>query len=123
VVSGVAGGMTWMPAIAMSYVGLKHEQISHASPLVAVMMRLGASFGTAVAAILLQLELSRGSAKTHAAHVAWAFRASFVWETVAATIVLLLVAVLLRRSATAPEQHANLADDAVAQPAVLLAEC
>ncbi|HTW12374.1 MAG TPA: DHA2 family efflux MFS transporter permease subunit [Solirubrobacteraceae bacterium] len=123
VVSGVAGGMTWMPAIAMSYVGLKHEQISHASPLVAVMMRLGASFGTAVAAILLQLELSRGSAKPHAAHVAWAFRASFVWETVAATIVLLLVAVLLRRSATAPEQHANLAGDALAQPAVLLAEC
>lgn len=120
-VSGVAGGMTWVPTIAMSYVGLAHEEISHASPLVAVMMRLGASFGTAVAAILLQLELRSGHASNHAAGLVSAFRASFVWETLIASVVVLIVTALLRRASHSPvlKQHV-----AAEQPATaLLAEC
>ena len=53
-VSGVAAGLAWVPATAAGYLDLAPEKISDASSLVSVTMRLGASFGTALAAIALQ---------------------------------------------------------------------
>jgi hypothetical protein len=46
-VAGIGAGLAWVPATAESYADLTREEISHASPMVAVMVRLGASFGTA----------------------------------------------------------------------------
>lgn len=123
-VSGIAGGLTWVPSIAMSYVGLRHDEISHASPLVAVMMRLGASFGTAAAAILLQLELGHRQAGEPLGHVVSAFRASFEWETLIAAGALLLVAGLLRHASRSPDQRPELVGGKVDEPALAaLAEC
>jgi EmrB/QacA subfamily drug resistance transporter len=82
-VAGVGAGCCWIPATAAGYTGLSAEQISHASPLVAVVMRLGASFGTALAAIVLQAELAHGGTAS-AAHQVSAFHATFTWAVLAA---------------------------------------
>jgi EmrB/QacA subfamily drug resistance transporter len=76
--AGFGAGLSWVPATAASYVGLARAEISHGSPLVTVTMRLGASFGTAIAAILLQAQLRGG--ERAAGHVQAAYRASFHWE-------------------------------------------
>ena len=76
--AGFGAGLSWVPATAASYVGLARDEISHGSPLVTVTMRLGASFGTAIAAILLQAQLRGG--ERAAGHVLAAYRASFHWE-------------------------------------------
>jgi hypothetical protein len=76
--AGFGAGLSWVPATAASYTGLASEEISHGSPLVAVTMRLGASFGTAIAAIILQAQLNAGSAQTN--HLQAAYRTSFYWE-------------------------------------------
>jgi EmrB/QacA subfamily drug resistance transporter len=75
-VAGFCAGISWIPATAASYAGLKGDEISHGSPLVAVVMRLGASFGTAIAAIMLQANVD--SSPGH--DLAPAFAASFHWE-------------------------------------------
>lgn len=77
-VAGFGAGVSWVPATAASYRGLARHEISHGSPLVTVTMRLGASFGTAVAAIILQAQLRAQPLGVD--HVRAAYHASFQWE-------------------------------------------
>ncbi len=77
-VAGFGAGVSWVPATAASYFGLARHEISHGSPLVTVTMRLGASFGTAIAAIMLQAQLRGGAGGV--APLRAAYHASFQWE-------------------------------------------
>jgi EmrB/QacA subfamily drug resistance transporter len=98
-VAGFAAGLSWVPATAICYRGLAPEEISHASPLVAVMMRLGASFGTAIAAIILQAQLSTGGGRHPAAHAIGAYHSSFHFEAlISLAAALLFVGLCLRAS-------------------------
>jgi EmrB/QacA subfamily drug resistance transporter len=101
--AGFGAGVSWVPATAASYVGLARDEISHGSPLVTVTMRLGASFGTAIAAIMLQAQLRAGAAQAH--HVQAAYRTSFHWEAglalVAALTYVWMCRVVTRTPATA----------------------
>jgi EmrB/QacA subfamily drug resistance transporter len=97
--AGFGAGLSWVPATAASYVGLARHEISHGSPLVTVTMRLGASFGTAVAAIILQAQLRGGVA---AAHVQAAYRMSFRWEALLALFAALTYLYMCRILARAP---------------------
>ena len=81
--AGLGAGLSWVPATAASYAGLARHEISHGSPLVTVTMRLGASFGTAIAAIILQAQLRGGVA---AGHIQAAYRMSFRWEALLALL-------------------------------------
>ncbi len=77
-VAGFGAGVSWVPATAASYLGMARHEISHGSPLVTVTMRLGASFGTALAAVMLEAQL-----RAHALvadHVSAAYHAVFQWE-------------------------------------------
>ncbi len=101
--AGFAAGLSWVPATAASYVGLARAEISHGSPLVTVTMRLGASFGTAIAAIMLQAQLRAGASRVD--HVQAAYRASFHWEAglalVAALTYLWMCRIVTRTPVTA----------------------
>jgi hypothetical protein len=55
---GIAAGLVWVPAIGASYGELRIDEISHATTIVSVVTRIGASIGTAAAAIVLQHELA-----------------------------------------------------------------
>jgi EmrB/QacA subfamily drug resistance transporter len=100
-VAGFAAGLSWVPATAASYVGLARHEISHGSPLVTVTMRLGASFGTAIAAIILQAHLRGGAGSQH---VHAAYRSSFQWEAAIALFAALTYLYMCRvvRRAPAP---------------------
>ena len=100
--AGFAAGLSWVPATAASYAGLARHEISHGSPLVTVTMRLGASFGTAIAAIILQAQLRAAAPQT--AHVQAAYRASFHWEAGLALLAALTYLYMCRvvRRAPAP---------------------
>lgn len=62
VIAGFAAGFPWVSATGGGYVGLSQAEISHAAPLLAMVMRFGASFGTALAAIVLAHQLAVSSA-------------------------------------------------------------
>lgn len=98
--AGFAAGLSWVPATAASYAGLARHEISHGSPLVTVTMRLGASFGTAIAAIILQAQLRTGSGPI--GHVAHAYRASFRWEAALALLAALTYLYMCRVVGRAP---------------------
>ena len=104
--AGFAAGLSWVPATAISYSRLAPEEISHASPLVAVMMRLGAALGTAIAAIILQAHLGSATDGHHAARLAAAYHSSFHVEA-AISLAAALLFVWLCRPASASSQRAQ----------------
>ncbi len=89
--AGLGAGLSWIPATAAGYVGLKQDEISHGSPLMTVTMRLGASFGTAIAAILLQANLDSASGT-----MSEAFHSSFLWFAAIAVLAGLIYVYLCR---------------------------
>jgi predicted MFS family arabinose efflux permease len=94
--AGVAGGQAWVPATGASYVDLSADEISHASPLLSSMMRLGQAFGAAFGAIVLEAELNAHRAAGPAARLAHAYHASFQWAAVGALIALVMFLALSR---------------------------
>lgn len=94
VVSGFGAGLAWVPATAAGYLGLSPDQVSHASPLLTVTVRLGASFGTAFAAIVLQRALNGSSRIPTATHILAAYHSSFQWLVSASCVAVLLFIVL-----------------------------
>jgi EmrB/QacA subfamily drug resistance transporter len=100
-IAGIGAGCCWVPATAAGYVGLSAEEISHASPLVAVVMRLGASFGTTLAAIVLQAELTHRGA-VGAPHLVSAFHSTFAWAVLAAIVAAGAFVVLARARPPTP---------------------
>jgi predicted MFS family arabinose efflux permease len=95
-VAGFGGGVAWVAGTASGYADLEPGEISHAAPLVATVMRLGASFGTAVAAIVLQHELSSGADVGSSTHVVAAYHSAFQWAASAALIAFVAFAALCR---------------------------
>ncbi len=102
--AGFSAGVSWVPATAVGYFGLARDEISHGSPLVTVTMRLGASFGTAIAAIMLQAQLRAGSGRLD--HVQTAYRTSFYWEAGLALVAALTYVYMCRVVARTPVRAA-----------------
>lgn len=95
-VSGFGGGLAWVAGTAAGYVDLEPERISHAAPLVATVMRVGASFGTALAAIVLQRELDTGADAGSQAHIIAAYHSAFQFAVSAALLALAMFIALCR---------------------------
>lgn len=85
---GFSSGFAWVPTMAGSYAELTPDDISHASPIVSVMMRFGASLGTACAAIILQSNLGTQAVTSSTAHLVGAFHSSFSWTLCAGLVAL-----------------------------------
>ena len=89
-----------------AYQGLRGDQIPHASSATRILMQVGGSFGVAVAAVLLQQELTAHAALGVAGRVT-AFDDSF-WSLLVLTAVAVLPALLLpRRRAAEKEPEAE----------------
>jgi predicted MFS family arabinose efflux permease len=105
-VSGVGGGFAWVAGTAAGYVDLDPDRISHAAPLVATMMRLGASFGTALAAIVLQRELNLDGGSGSPVHLLAAYHSAFAFAVTATVLALVMFIALCRRAPqTATQTH------------------
>lgn len=89
VIRGIGLGAVAIPVMASAYQGLEKDQIPHASSTTRIMQQLGGSFGTAVLAVVLQIQLT-----AHPAAADTAFNNAF-WWSVAFTSVALLPALTL----------------------------
>ncbi|MFD7924228.1 MDR family MFS transporter [Streptomyces sp. NPDC059740] len=92
-VRGVGLSGVNIAVMVAAYRGLRPEQVPHASSATRILMQVGGSFGVAVAALILQHELT-ARAVTGAAARATAYDHSFAW-LLGLTAVALLPAVLL----------------------------
>jgi hypothetical protein len=100
---GFGIGMSIMPAMTAAYSGLRPDQITHATPQLTTLQRVGGSIGTAVLTVVLQSHLE--TAGTSQAAMAGAFGDTFVWVmgiTAAALLPTLVLARIERRNRRRP---------------------
>jgi EmrB/QacA subfamily drug resistance transporter len=107
VVRGFGIGMSIMPAMTAAYSVLRPDQVTHATPQLTTLQRVGGSMGTAILTVILQTHLE--SAGTSQPAMANAFGTTFIWVmgiTAAALLPTLVLARVERtrgRSASEPE--------------------
>jgi predicted MFS family arabinose efflux permease len=101
-IAGFGGGTAWVAGTAAGYVGLESDRISHAAPLMATMMRLGASFGTALAALVLQRELD--SNPGGGVHLLDAYHSTFHWAVSALLLAVMMFVILSRSESSTAER-------------------
>jgi MFS family permease len=99
VVRGFGIGMSIMPAMTAAYSVLTPRQVTHATPQLTTLQRVGGSIGTAILTVVLQGHLE--SAGTSQSAMAGAFGTTFVWVmgiTAAALLPTLFLARIERRA-------------------------
>lgn len=118
VVRGVSIGLSFMPAMIVSYAALRRDQISDATPQLNVLQRVGGAIGTAILAVVLQRATDHATHVAHsaAAHgartdplelLAGAFRSSYWWGLGIAAVSLIPCLFMLRAERPADETPAN----------------
>jgi EmrB/QacA subfamily drug resistance transporter len=106
-VRGAGLGAIFVPAMAASYYGLRIDEYPRATSAVRSFQQVGASFGTAVLAVILQHQ-SRGA--TDAAGLADAFGHTF-WWAVGFTALAFVPALLLPGGRPAPARESTVASE------------
>ena len=90
---GAAMGASFMPAMTAAYATMERSQITHATPQLNVLNRVGGSIGTTVLAVVLA-DAERGThTATQAAH---AFGTAFWWSTGIAAVAIIPCVILMR---------------------------
>jgi len=100
VIRGAGLGAVFVPAMTAAYRGLRNEAIPRATSAVRIFQQVGASFGTAVLAVILQHGVA-GQAGAGPAGLATAFGHTF-WWAVGFTALAFVPALLLPRGRPAP---------------------
>jgi EmrB/QacA subfamily drug resistance transporter len=97
-VRGIGIGFAFMPAMTAAFAALERDELSHATPQLNVLQRVGGSIGTAILAVVLQRSL-RGVHSV--AGAASAYGTSFWWSAglVAVAIIPCVVLVITERNA------------------------
>jgi len=91
---GTGIGFAFMPAMAAAFASLEREELSHATPQMNVLQRVGGSIGTAVLAVVLQRALSG----THTvAEAAGAYGTAF-WVSAGLTALAIVPCIVLVRA-------------------------
>ena len=103
-VRGAGIGLAFMPAMTAAFAALEHNELSHATPQLNVLQRVGGSIGTAVLAVVLQRSLS--SAHTLSA-AAGAYGTAFWWSTGLTAVAIIPCLVLLRTERAARAARAT----------------
>jgi EmrB/QacA subfamily drug resistance transporter len=93
VIRGAGLGAVFVPAMTVAYRGLRREAIPRATSAVRIFQQVGASFGTAVLAVVLQHQ-SAAHAAAGSAGLATAFGHTF-WWTVGFTLLAFVPALLM----------------------------
>ncbi|GAA4821240.1 DHA2 family efflux MFS transporter permease subunit [Tomitella cavernea] len=100
-VRGLGVGAVVMAPIMAAYADVPHEQMPHATMLTRITQQVGASFGAALIAVLLQSRSDLGAEA--------AFHYVFWWTT-ALTVLALIPALAFRRATLAPAGEPDRAD-------------
>src|SRR6201986_1866685 len=99
VIRGFGIGMSIMPAMTAAYAVLTPQQVTHATPQLTTLQRVGGSIGTAILTVVLQGHLETAGTSQRA--MASAFGTTFIWVmgiTAAALLPTLLLARIERRA-------------------------
>ncbi|MHB1538429.1 MAG: DHA2 family efflux MFS transporter permease subunit [Solirubrobacteraceae bacterium] len=127
VLRGTAIGLSFMPAMIVSYAALRRDQVSDATPQLNVLQRVGGAIGTAILAVVLQRASEHAVRVAHATRshpaiaelLAGAFRSSYWWALGIASLSLIPCLFLLRAEAPRQEraagEHANAGREASAE--------
>jgi EmrB/QacA subfamily drug resistance transporter len=113
VVRGAGLGGVFVPALTAVYYGLRNDEYPRATSAVRIFQQVGASFGTAVLAVILQHQASRHAAGAPG-DLTTAFGHTFRWA-VGFSALALVPALLLPR--TAPERPPTPAPEPEPEPA------
>jgi EmrB/QacA subfamily drug resistance transporter len=109
VLRGFGIGMSMMPSMTAAFTVLRPDEISHATPQLTVLQRVGGSIGTAILAVVLQGRIrSAGGPGASAGALAGAFGNAYVWVlgvTVVALVPTILLTMVERRARAAHHQH------------------
>jgi len=99
VIRGFGIGMSIMPAMTAAYSVLTPDQVTHATPQLTTLQRVGGSMGTAILTVILQTHLESAGASQPA--MADAFGVTFLWVagiTAAALLPTVMLARIERRA-------------------------
>lgn len=102
VVRGAGLGAITIPVMATAYLGLKPEQVPHASSVTRIFMQIGGAFGTAILAMILSTQIKAHHATTLAGQAS-AFGTAFWWALGLTVIAIIPALALPGRDKTAPE--------------------
>jgi EmrB/QacA subfamily drug resistance transporter len=106
-IRGVGLGFSFMPAMTAAFATLERHELSHATPQLNVINRVGGSIGTAILAVVLQ----RSLAGVHTlAGTASAYGTAFWWSAGLTALAIIPCVVLLRAERNARAQKMQLPD-------------
>jgi EmrB/QacA subfamily drug resistance transporter len=91
---GIGLGFSFMPAMTAAFATLKRHELSHATPQLNVLNRVGGSIGVAILAVVLQ----RSLAGTHTASAAAAAYGTAFWWSAGLTALAIIPCVVLTRA-------------------------
>ena len=97
VIRGFGLGAVTIPVMAVAFLGLEKEQISHSSVITRMVQQIGGSFGTAVLAVILSAAVT-----AHHGNLATGFDIAFWWATGFSALAVLLSLWLPGAPRTAP---------------------
>ena len=112
-VRGAGIGFAFMPAMAAAFASLERSELSHATPQLNVLQRVGGSIGTAVLAVVLQRALVGADSLSERAA---AYGTAFWWAAGLTALAIVPCIVLLRAERAA---RATRGEEAAASPEVL----
>ncbi len=91
---GMGIGFAFMPAMAAAFASLDRSELSHATPQLNVLQRIGGSIGTAVLAVVLQRALSG----THTLSAAASAYGTAFWAATGLTAIAIIPCIILMRA-------------------------
>jgi len=98
VLRGGAMGLSFMPAMTAAFAALDRSEVSHATPQLNVLNRIGGSIGTTILAVVL----ANGERHAHTpAAAASAFGTAFWWSVGLAALAIIPCVVLMRAESNA----------------------
>ncbi|HEY1478432.1 MAG TPA: DHA2 family efflux MFS transporter permease subunit [Gaiellales bacterium] len=98
VIRGAGMGASFMPAMTAAFAALDRSQISHATPQLNVLNRVGGSIGTTILAVVLADAERHAHTRTAAAH---AYGTAFWWSVGMAMVAIIPCVVLMRAESNA----------------------
>ncbi len=115
VIRGAGIGFAFMPAMTAAFAALERDELSHATPQLNVLQRVGGSIGVAVLAVVLQRSLAGAHTLNQSAS---AFGTAFWWSAGLTALAIIPCVILLRaeRAARARKrEHPHLDASAFAE--------
>ncbi|HET9719589.1 MAG TPA: DHA2 family efflux MFS transporter permease subunit [Solirubrobacteraceae bacterium] len=102
-VRGIGIGFAFMPAMTAAFAALERDELSHATPQLNVLQRVGGSIGTAILAVVLQRALTGVHSLSGAAS---AYGTAFWWSAGLVAVAIIPCIVLLVTERRARRRHA-----------------